>query len=97
MAIRFIEEYKDDKDICSMWKRCAESYAYNIALETADTKFTYRQLDMKVSRILKTDLDIRIAFLHAANRRSQSLNLDIAELFKPVIIDRLIFALFSFG
>ncbi len=45
--------------------------------------------------ILKTDLDIRIAFLHAANRRSQSLNLDIAELFKPVIIDRLIFALIN--
>ena len=45
--------------------------------------------------ILKTDLDIRIAFLHAANRRSQSLNLDIAELFKPAIIDRLIFSLIN--
>jgi len=43
--------------------------------------------------IQKTDLDIRIAFLHSANRRSQSLNLDIAELFKPVIVDRLIFSL----
>lgn len=43
--------------------------------------------------ILKTDLDIRIAFLHSANRRAQSLNLDIAELFKPIIVDRLIFSL----
>lgn len=43
----------------------------------------------------KTDLDIRIAFLHSANRRSQSLNLDIAELFKPIIIDRLIFSLIN--
>mgnify|MGYP002533460772 FL=1 len=45
--------------------------------------------------IQKTDLDIRIAFLHSANRRSQSLNLDIAELFKPIIIDRLIFSLIN--
>ena len=43
--------------------------------------------------ILKTDLDIRISFLHSANRRQQSLNLDIAELFKPIIIDRLIFSM----
>lgn len=43
--------------------------------------------------ITKTDLDIRIAFLHSANRRSQSLNLDIAELFKLIIVDRLIFSL----
>lgn len=45
--------------------------------------------------IQKTDLDIRMAFLHSANRRSQSLNLDIAELFKPVIVDRLIFSLIN--
>lgn len=45
--------------------------------------------------IQKTDLDIRIAFLYSANRRSQSLNLDIAELFKPVIVDRLIFSLIN--
>lgn len=41
--------------------------------------------------IMRTDLDVRIAFLHSANRRPESLNLDIAELFKPVIVDRLIF------
>lgn len=45
--------------------------------------------------IIKTDLDIRIAFLHSANRRPQSLNLDIAELFKPIIVDRLIFSLIN--
>jgi len=43
--------------------------------------------------IMKTELDIRISFLHSSNRRAQSLNLDIAEIFKPVIVDRLIFSL----
>ena len=45
------------------------------------------------TEINKTALDIRVGFLHATNKRSQSLNLDIAELFKPVIVDRAIFTL----
>ncbi|MDR3259717.1 MAG: type I-B CRISPR-associated endonuclease Cas1b [Fusobacteriaceae bacterium] len=45
------------------------------------------------TEIRKTNLDIRIGFLHALLRRSESLNLDIAELFKPVIVDRVIFTL----
>lgn len=36
-------------------------------------------------------MDIRIGFVHAANSRSESLNLDIAEIFKPIIVDRTIF------
>ena len=47
------------------------------------------------TEIQKTSLDIRIGIVHAANRRSRSLNLDIAELFKPVIVDRVIFTLIN--
>lgn len=46
-----------------------------------------------LSEIYKTHLDPRIGFLHATNFRRFSLNLDIAEIFKPIIIDRLIFSL----
>jgi CRISPR-associated endonuclease Cas1 len=41
--------------------------------------------------IYKTSLDIRIGFLHSATTRAESLNLDLAELFKPIIVDRAIF------
>jgi CRISPR-associated endonuclease Cas1 len=44
------------------------------------------------TEIYKTSLDIRIGICHAANRRSESLNLDIADIFKPVIVDRVIFS-----
>jgi len=46
-----------------------------------------------LSEIYKTHLDPRIGFLHATNFRRFSLNLDIAEIFKPLLIDRLIFYL----
>lgn len=45
------------------------------------------------AEIEKSSLDIRIGFLHSTNNRSQTLNLDIAELFKPLIVDRAIFTL----
>lgn len=45
--------------------------------------------------ICKTTLDVRIGILHAANNRSQTLNLDFADLFKPVIVDRVIFTLLN--
>lgn len=48
-----------------------------------------------LSEIYRTHLDPRIGFLHATNFRRFSLNLDIAEIFKPIIIDRLIFTLIS--
>jgi len=47
--------------------------------------------------IWKTSLDSRIGILHAANKRHYSLNLDFADLFKPVIVDRLIFSLINKG
>lgn len=46
--------------------------------------------------IWKTSLDPRIGVIHATNRRSHSLNLDFADIFKPVITDRVIFSLINF-
>lgn len=46
-----------------------------------------------LSEIYKTHLDPRIGYLHTTNFRRFTLNLDIAEIFKPIIIDRLIFTL----
>ncbi len=44
-----------------------------------------------LSEIYKTHLDPRIGFLHATNFRRFTLNLDISEIFKPIIVDRVIF------
>ena len=43
--------------------------------------------------IWRTSLDPKIGIVHATNRRSHSLNLDTADLFKPVVVDRVIFSL----
>lgn len=48
-----------------------------------------------LSEIYRTHLDPRIGYLHETNRRSFTLNLDIAEIFKPVIVDRVIFRLLN--
>jgi len=45
-----------------------------------------------LSEIYKTHLDPRIGYLHTSNFRSFTLNLDISEIFKPIIIDRIIFS-----
>lgn len=46
-----------------------------------------------LSEIYRTHLDPRIGFLHATNYRRFSLNLDVAEVFKPVLVDRTILSL----
>lgn len=46
-----------------------------------------------LSEIYKTHLDPRIGYLHETNFRRFSLNLDVAEIFKPILIDRLLFTL----
>lgn len=46
-----------------------------------------------LSEIYKTHLDPRIGFLHATNFRRFTLNLDVAEIFKPILVDRVIFYL----
>lgn len=48
---------------------------------------------MVLSEIYKTHLDPRIGYLHSTNFRRFTLNLDVAEIFKPIIVDRLIFTL----
>lgn len=46
-----------------------------------------------LSEIYRTHLDPRIGFLHTTNFRRFTLNLDVAEIFKPVIVDRVIFTI----
>lgn len=46
-----------------------------------------------LGEIYKTHLDPRIGFLHTTNYRKFSLNLDVAELFKPILVDRIIFTI----
>jgi CRISPR-associated protein Cas1 len=48
-----------------------------------------------LSEIYRTHLDPRISFLHTTNFRRFSLNLDVAEIFKPILVDRIIFYLLS--
>ena len=44
-------------------------------------------------QIYQTHLDPRIGYLHSTNFRRFSLNLDVSEIFKPIIVDRMIFTL----
>lgn len=48
-----------------------------------------------LSQIYKTHLDPRIGYLHSTNERRFTLNLDIAEIFKPIIVDRMLFSLIN--
>lgn len=48
-----------------------------------------------LSEIYRTHLDPRISFLHSTNFRRFSLNLDVAEIFKPILVDRIIFYLLA--
>ncbi|MGI6382014.1 MAG: type I-B CRISPR-associated endonuclease Cas1b, partial [Tissierellaceae bacterium] len=48
-----------------------------------------------LGEIYQTQLDPRIGYLHSTNERRFTLNLDIAEIFKPIIVDRTIFSLLN--
>lgn len=48
-----------------------------------------------LSEIYKTQLNPTISYLHEPSERRFSLCLDIAEIFKPILVDRLIFSLFN--
>ncbi len=48
-----------------------------------------------LTEVYATNLDPGIGFLHSTNNRSFSLNLDVAEIFKPIIVDRMIFSLLN--
>lgn len=42
-----------------------------------------------------TSLSPKVGIVHATNRREYSLNLDFADIFKPVIVDRVIFSMIN--
>ena len=48
-----------------------------------------------LSEIYKTQLNPTISYLHEPSERRFSLCLDIAEIFKPIIVDRLIFSMLN--
>lgn len=48
-----------------------------------------------LSEIYKTQLNPTISYLHSAGEKRFSLSLDIAEIFKPLVADRLIFSLLN--
>ena len=48
-----------------------------------------------LSQIYRTQLNPLISFLHEPGNRRFSLSLDIAEIFKPVLVDRLIFTMLN--
>ncbi|MGC9209519.1 MAG: type I-B CRISPR-associated endonuclease Cas1b [Nitrososphaeria archaeon] len=48
-----------------------------------------------LSEIYRTHLDPRIGYLHESSFRKFTLNLDVAEIFKPIIVDRLIFSMIN--
>ncbi|VEN72991.1 CRISPR-associated endonuclease Cas1 [Candidatus Desulfarcum epimagneticum] len=48
-----------------------------------------------LSEIYKTQLDPVISFLHEPGYRRYSLALDIAEIFKPILLDRMMFAMIN--
>ncbi|SMD31392.1 type I-B CRISPR-associated endonuclease Cas1b [Picrophilus oshimae] len=48
-----------------------------------------------LGEIYKTHMDPRIGYLHETNFRRFTLNLDISEIFKPIIADRVIFKLIN--
>ena len=54
-----------------------------------------RIYNIVLSEIYKTELDPRIGFLHEPNYKALSLHLDIAEIFKPIIGDNIIFTMLN--
>ncbi|MCF6191905.1 MAG: type I-B CRISPR-associated endonuclease Cas1b [Candidatus Hydrothermae bacterium] len=50
-----------------------------------------------LSEIFRTHLDPRIGYLHETNFRRYTLHLDMAEIFKPVLVDRLVLSLIRKG
>lgn len=43
----------------------------------------------------KTSLDIRISYIHSPNNRRAALHLDLADIYKPIICDRVVFSLIN--
>ena len=53
-------------------------------------------LYQRISQLIhRTSVDVRISFVHSAMKRYENLNLDLADIFKPILIDRIIFSLIN--
>jgi CRISPR-associated protein Cas1 len=50
-----------------------------------------------LAEIFKTSLEPSISFLHEPNKRKHSLQFDIAEIFKPIIVDKAVLTLVNKG
>lgn len=48
---------------------------------------------LALSQLYRTHLDPRVGYLHETNFRRFTLNLDLAEVFKPILVDRVILSL----
>ncbi len=79
----------DNKDFSFEGRNRRPPKDYLNALISFSNSIIYTQV---LAEIYQTHMDPRIGFLHTTNFRSFSLNLDVAEIFKPVIGDRTIFS-----
>ena len=79
----------DNKDFAFNKRNKRPPKDYINALISFSNSIIYTQV---LSEIYQTHLDPRIGYLHTTNFRRFTLNLDIAEIFKPVIGDRTIFS-----
>lgn len=79
----------DNKDFSFNKRNKRPPKDYINALISFSNSIIYTQI---LSEIYQTHLDPRIGYLHTTNFRRFTLNLDIAEIFKPVIGDRTIFS-----
>ena len=52
--------------------------------------FLYNRIS---SCLYRSQLDNRISFVHSAERRTENLSYDLADVYKPVVVDRVIFTL----
>lgn len=85
-------EIINDDDFCFTKRtRRPPKDAINALISFGNT-FLYNRI---ATEIYKTPLDIRFGLIHATNRRTETLNLDIADLFKPIVIDKVIFTLIN--
>ena len=62
------------------------------ALISFGNTFLYNRIN---SLIQRTRLDSRISFIHSPYKRNNSLSLDLADIYKPTIVDRTIFSMLN--
>lgn len=63
------------------------------ALISFGNTLLYQRFEYYIANL--SSLDIRFGIVHNSYHRTQSFNLDLADLFKPVLVDRTIFTLIN--